>query len=93
MTREEFISVINENIEDNEKAVKVLEAFDDYSKGIDVEGLSAEIEKIRSEKDEILARYRERFSEGNTVGEPDNSDETTTEDEDEDEIIDIKELD
>ena len=93
MTREEFISVINENIEDNEKAVKVLEAFDDYSKGIDVEGLSAEIEKIRGEKDEILARYRERFSEGNTAGEPDNSDETTTEDEDEDEIIDIKELD
>ena len=93
MTREEFIRIVNENIEDNERAVIVLEAFDDYSKGIDVDGLSAEIERIRGEKDEILARYRERFSEGNTVSEPDNSKETRTEDEDEEEIIDIKELD
>lgn len=91
MTREEYIGIVNENIEDNDKAVKVLEAFDDYVKENDGENLRGEIEKLTGERDDILRRYRERFSEGNTV--EDNTGGSLVEDEDEDEIIDIKELD
>lgn len=63
MTREEYIKLINDEIgEDNEKAVRLLEGFDDYSKlYIDTE---TELEKLRQERDDILKRYRDRFSDG-----------------------------
>lgn len=92
MTKEEFIAVINENIEDDTKAVVFLEAFDDYVKTNDSETLKGEIARLESERDDVLRRYRERFSAGETVTEPDNADASVTIDEDEEEVIDVKEL-
>ena len=90
MTKEEVIAIINEGIEDNEKAVKVLEAFDDYVKENDMSGMQAKLDEITAARDEILTRYRERFSAGNTVDEPDQGSEV--EEEKEEEVIDITEL-
>lgn len=90
MTKEEVIAIINEGIEDNEKAVKVLEAFDDFVKENDTTEMQAELESMTSERDEILQRYRERFSAGNTVDEPDQGSEV--EEEKEEEVIDVTEL-
>ena len=90
MTKEEVIAIINEGIEDNEKAVKVLEAFDDYVKENDMSGMQAKLDEMTAARDEILTRYRERFSAGNTVDEPDQGSEV--EEEKEEEVIDITEL-
>lgn len=63
MTREEYIALINEEIgEDNEKAVRILEGFDDYTKMYTDN--TTELEKLRQEKEDILKRYRDRFSDG-----------------------------
>lgn len=67
MTKEEVIAAINEGIEDNEKAVKVLEAFDDYVKENNTAELQAALDKMTGERDDALRRYRERFSAGSTV--------------------------
>lgn len=66
MTKDEVIAIINEGIEDNDKAVKVLEAFDDYVKENDVSELQAKLDAMTGERDDVLRRYRERF----TAGEP-----------------------
>lgn len=92
MTKEEFIKIINENITEDEKAVVFLEAFDDYVKANDTSEYEKRIAEITSERDSILKKYRDRFSEGNTVDEPDNGVHTEYDDEQEDEIIDVKEL-
>jgi len=67
MTKEEVIAAINEGIEDNEKAVKVLEAFDDYVKENNTTELQAALDAMTSERDDALRRYRERFTAGSTV--------------------------
>ena len=92
MTREEFIKIINENIDDDGKAVIFLEAFDDYVKANDVSEYEKKITEITMERDNILRKYRDRFSEGNTVDEPNDSDNTDTTEEKEREVIDIKEI-
>lgn len=69
MTKEEVIAAINEGIEDNEKAVKVLEAFDDYVKENNTAELQAKLDAMTGERDDALRRYRERFTAGSTVEE------------------------
>lgn len=92
MTKEEFIKIINENVKEDEKAVVFLEAFDDYVKTNDPSEYEKRIADITNERDSILKKYRDRFSEGSTVDEPPNSAHTEYDDEQEDEIIDVKEL-
>ena len=90
MTKEEVISMINDSIEDNEKAVKILEAFDDYTKENDTITLQGEITRLEGERDDVLRRYRERFAEGETVTEETGGSEV--EPETEEEIIDVDEI-
>lgn len=92
MTRDEFIKIINDNIDDDSKAVIFLEAFDDYVKENDVSEYEKKITEITADRDNILRKYRERFSEGNTVDEPNDSDNTDIIEEKEPEVIDVKEL-
>lgn len=95
MTKEEVIAAINEGIEDNEKAVKVLEAFDDYTKENNTAELQAALDAMTVERDDALRRYRERFTAGSTVDdetggsivEPEVEKETTDEN-----VIDVEQL-
>lgn len=97
MTKDEVIAIINEGFseEDNEKAVKILEAFDDYVKENDVSELQAKLDAMTGERDDALRRYRERFTAGSTADEetggslvePETELEVTDE-----EVIDVEEL-
>jgi hypothetical protein len=94
MTKEEVIAIINEGIEDNEKAVKVLEAFDDYTKENDMSELQAKLDTVTGERDDALRRYRERFTAGSTVDEETGGSqvEPEVEPEETDDVIDVEKL-
>ena len=94
MTKEEVIAIINEGIEDNEKAIKVLEAFDDYTKENNTDELNAKLATVTGERDDALRRYRERFTAGSTADEETGGSiaEPEVEPEETDNVIDIEEL-
>lgn len=94
MTKEEVIAAINEGIEDNEKAVKVLEAFDDYVKENNMEELQAKLDAMTSERDDALRRYRERFTAGSTADEETGGSlvEPEVETETDENVVDVEEL-
>lgn len=91
MTKDEFIRIINENLENDEKAVVVLEAFDDYVNENSPEEYERKLTEMTEARDDILRRYRERF----TAGEP-GTDETggsqKEEEKEEIDVIDVREL-
>lgn len=96
MTKDEVIAIINEGFseEDNAKAVKILEAFDDYVKENDTAALQAALDSMTGERDDALRRYRERFTAGSTADEETGGSlvEPEVEKEVTEEVIDIEEL-
>jgi hypothetical protein len=91
MTKDDFIKIINENLENDEKAVIILEAFDDYVNENSPDEYERKLTEMTAARDDILRRYRERF----TAGEP-GTDETggsqKEEEKEEIDVIDVREL-
>lgn len=64
MTKEEVKEIINKHIEDNEKAVLILEEIDDFVETDNSETIESE---YRQKYEELLQKYRDRFMNGEPV--------------------------
>lgn len=86
LTKEEFKSKINEKISDSDLAIELLEDIEDSMN--EVVDMSADVERLTAEVQELKDKYKARFLDSTDKKEADDD----TFEEKKDEVIDIKEI-
>ena len=86
LSKEELKAKVNELVTDNDVAIQLLEDVEDSLEIPEVD--TSQLDELKSKYDDLQEKYKQRFLEGTT----DKKEEKKTEELEEKEVIDIKEI-